>query len=154
MQITGNDLIAAVKAESIVKQQWTAADQATINLDAMFDFLTDQLKQAQLVSVDTIISGDEPIHLAIETNLVNLPLRYASQLGKILINDPANEVNLYMFVEHPLVTHSGLRIELAASVAAYLDDEDSVKTKIAAFFDKEIATINQNLEAMEISAKS
>lgn len=153
MLLSGNDLIEKVTNDTFVHQTWTAADQATIVLDTMFTFVQKHLDAGDLLSVETLVSGDEPIYLALETNLVNLPIRYANQLGKIVINDPEAEVNLYMYVEHPLVTHSGMRIELAASVAAYLDDPDSVNAKISEFYNRELQTINEAvLAATEMAA--
>ncbi|HJE31682.1 MAG TPA: hypothetical protein K8V66_04680, partial [Weissella confusa] len=89
---------------------------------------------------------DEPISLRLETGLINLPIRYTNAISKIVINDPETDVTLYMIVEHPLVTKSGLRIETAATVAAFLDDPETVEAKIAAFFDKELTAINEAIE--------
>ncbi|MFL1696201.1 hypothetical protein ACJQWY_05320 [Weissella kandleri] len=146
MERTGNELIALLKAEEIEHKVWTAADQSTVQLDPLFDYVEQQLQANQMVSGEIMISGTEPIHLTLESNLINLPLRYVNQISKIVIDDPAKEVNIYMIVEHPHVTRSGLRIELAASVQSYLDDSDSVKGKIAQFFDQELESINNYQE--------
>lgn len=143
MQLTGNDLIEALKENTIQEAQFIAADQATIDLDELLAFVRQTLAAGQLVAADLVISGDEPIHLRLESNLINLPLRYVNQINKIVINDPAQEVNVYMIVEHPLVTRSGLRIDYAATVTGFLDDFDSVATKIASYFDDKITVINQ-----------
>ncbi|MDR3242275.1 MAG: hypothetical protein LBT37_08910 [Lactobacillaceae bacterium] len=142
MQLTGNEFIEALKAENIEHKTWTAEDQATIALDPLFDFIAQKVTQGELAGGEILVSGDEPIHLSLETSLINLPLRYVNQISKIVVDDPETEVNLYMFVEHPHVTRSGMRIELAASVQTYLDDPDSVMAKVAAFYDQELATIN------------
>ncbi|QIL50991.1 hypothetical protein G7084_06570 [Weissella coleopterorum] len=149
MQLTGNEVIEVLKNEEIEQRIWTAEDQTLIKLDPLFTFLKQKIQENKLVSGEIIISGDEPIHLSVETNLINLPLRYINQISKIIINDPANEVNLYMFVDHPDVTKSGMRIELAASVQSFLDDSESVMGKIALFFDRELKNIieNQKLKA-------
>lgn len=146
MERTGNELIATLKAEEIEHKVWTAADQSTVQLDPLFDYVEQQLQANQMVSGEIMISGTEPIHLTLESNLINLPLRYVNQISKIVIDDPAKEVNVYMIVEHPHVTRSGLRIELAASVQSYLDDPNSVKGKIAQFFDQELEHINNYQE--------
>jgi hypothetical protein len=147
MQLTGNDFIDALKNEAVVTKTFTAADQESIVLDDLFDFVTKTLMAGQLVAGEMVISGDEPISLRLESSLINLPLRYVNAISKIVINDPDTEVTLYMIVEHPKVTQSGLRIDAAATVAAYLDDPDSVKVKIANYFTDEIVKINSAVAA-------
>jgi hypothetical protein len=142
MQLSGNEFIDALKNEAVVTKSFTAADQSVVDLDPMFDFVTQTLAGGQLVAAEMIISGDEPIYLRLESSLINLPLRYVNNISKIVINDEPSDVKLYMIVEHPLVTQSGLRIDTAATVAAYLDDPDSVKAKIAAYFTEEIQKVN------------
>ncbi|ALI32881.1 MULTISPECIES: hypothetical protein [Weissella] len=149
MQMTGNDFIAALKDETYEIKSFTAADQATINLDDLFGYVEQATSQEKLFSAELLISGDEPISLRVETGLVNLPIRYTNAISKIVINDPETEVTLYMIAEHPLVTKSGLRIETAATVAAFADDPESVESKIATFFDKELQSINEAVAAAE-----
>lgn len=141
MELTGNEFIEILKNEQIKSKSFTAADTAEINLDDLFNFATKGLKDGQIISSEMIISGDEPISLRVESSLINLPLRYVNAISKIVINDPSKDVNLYMIVEHPLVSKSGLKIELAASVAAYLDDVESVEHKITNFFTEKIQAI-------------
>ena len=145
MQMTGNDFIAALKEETYASQSFTAADQATVNLDDLFTYAQDMAQKAQLFSGELLISGDEPISLRLESSLVNLPLRYTNAISKIVINDPAADVQVYMIIEHPLVTKSGLRIEKVASVAAFVDDPESSQVKIATFFDKYLQVINEQV---------
>lgn len=149
MQMTGNDFITALKDETYEIKSFTAADQATINLDDLFGYVEQVISEEKLFSAELLISGDEPISLRVETGLVNLPIRYTNAISKIVINDPETEVTLYMIAEHPLVTKSGLRIETAATVAAFADDPESVESKIAAFFDKELQNINEAVAAAE-----
>ena len=146
MQLTGNDFIAAIKDEQYEVKSFTAADQATVNLDDLFTYAEKAMADNKLFSAELLISGDEPISLRLETGLINLPIRYTNAISKIVINDPETDVTLYMIVEHPLVTKSGLRIETAATVAAFLDDPETVEAKIAAFFDKELTAINEAIE--------
>lgn len=142
MQLTGNALIEALEVEAVKSKTFTAADEATINLDDFFAFVQETVEADQLVHAEMIISGDEPITLMVETNLINLPLRYANAIKKIVINNDEAEVNLYMIVENPRVSQSGLRIDLASSVTAAMDDFDSVAARIAAYFDEKITLIN------------
>lgn len=153
MQLTGNEVIEALKNEAIEYKVWTAEDQSLINLDALFSFLEQKINENKLVSGEVIISGNEPIHLSVETNIINLPLRYVNQISKIIINDPETDLNIYMFVDHPDVSRSGMRIELAASVQSFLDDRESVMSKIALFFDREIQTISENQAVKEAQAE-
>lgn len=154
MELEGNALIERLKQDEVVTKTYTAADQSTINLDDLFTFVTVTLEQEQLVSAEIVISGDEPIHLRLESNLINLPLRYVNNISKIVINDPAKEVNLYMIVESPFVSHSKLRIDYAATVSAYLDDFDSVAAKIANYFDEKLALINENEATAKTEAEN
>ena len=96
MQMTGNDFITALKDETYEIKSFTAADQATINLDDLFGYVEQVISEEKLFSAELLISGDEPISLRVETGLVNLPIRYTNAISKIVINDPETEVTLYM----------------------------------------------------------
>jgi len=145
MQMTGNDFIAVLKEATYATKSLTAADQTTINLDDLFAFAQSMAQQNQVFSGELLISGDEPISLRLESSLVNLPLRYTNAISKIVINDPVADLNVYMIVEHPFVTKSGLRIEKVASVAAFIDDPESSQFKVAAFFDDYLQIINEQV---------
>lgn len=149
MELEGNALIESLKQEEVITKSYTAADQSTVNLDDLFNFVTETLQKNQLVSAEIVISGDEPIRLRLESNLINLPLRYVNGISKIIVNEPAKPVNLYMIVESPYVSHSKLRIDYAATVTAYLEDFESVATKIAQYFDGKLALINETKLAAE-----
>ncbi|KAA8433249.1 hypothetical protein FKV73_01040 [Weissella paramesenteroides] len=147
MDMTGNDFIEILTNETYTTKTFEAADQATINLDELFADVTKATAANQIFSDALIINEEEPIILRIETNLINLPIRYTNAIRKIVVNDEAKEISLYMIVEHPLVTKSHLFIKKAASVQSFLDDPTSVAEKITAFFNEQIAQINANKEA-------
>ena len=49
-----------------------------------------------------------------------------------------------MIIENEFVSQSHLVIALASSVAAYLDDSDSVKYKISQWFTNELSVIQEH----------
>lgn len=145
MQMDGQEFLTAVKEEAFEKWTVTAADEAAVNLDDLFKFFDQQLQADKLAQGEIVIDAPEPedaISLRLETSAINLPLRYFNAMNKLIDENVANEINVYMIVESKLVSQSGLFIYLAASVSAYLDDADSVKAKIAAFFNEKLALIN------------
>lgn len=144
MDMTGNDFIEILNNETYTTKTFEAADQATINLDELFTDVEKEAAASKVFSDALVINEEEPIIFRIEASLINLPLRYTNAIRKIVVNDEAKEMSLYMIVEHPLVTKSHLLIKKAASVQSFLDDPTSVEEKITSFFNEQLAQINAN----------
>jgi len=144
MDMTGNDFIEILNNETYTTKTFEAADQATINLDELFTDVEKEAAASEVFSDALVINEEEPIIFRIEASLINLPLRYTNAIRKIVVNDEAKEMSLYMIVEHPLVTKSHLLIKKAASVQSFLDDPTSVEEKITSFFNEQLAQINAN----------
>ena len=144
MDMTGNDFIEILTNETYTTKTFEAADQATINLDELFADVEKKTAASEVFSDALVINEEEPIIFRIETSLINLPLRYTNAIRKIVVNDEAKEMSLYMIVEHPLVTKSHLLIKKAASVQSFLDDPMSVEEKVTSFFNEQLAQINAN----------
>lgn len=144
MDMTGNDFIEILTNETYTTKTFEAADQATINLDELFTDVEKEAAASEVFSDALVINEEEPIIFRIEASLINLPLRYTNAIRKIVVNDEAKEMSLYMIVEHPLVTKSHLLIKKAASVQSFLDDPTSVEEKITSFFNEQLAQINAN----------
>ncbi|SCB96998.1 hypothetical protein [Weissella bombi] len=144
MDMTGNDFIEILTNETYKTKTFEAADQATINLDELFTDVEKEAAASEVFSDALVINEEEPIIFRIEASLINLPLRYTNAIRKIVVNDEAKEMSLYMIVEHPLVTKSHLLIKKASSVQSFLDDPTSVEEKITSFFNEQLAQINAN----------
>ncbi|GMA70290.1 hypothetical protein GCM10025879_15360 [Leuconostoc litchii] len=97
---------------------------------------------------------NEGTTLSVETNVINLPLRYQNQLRKLVWQEEDElEVNFYMIAENEFASKSHLKIALASSVSAYEDDSESVKAKISAWFNEQLAHIVEMQEKVAVEKK-
>ncbi|MDF7626441.1 hypothetical protein OZX65_02285 [Leuconostocaceae bacterium ESL0723] len=144
MQISGADFLQVLTDEAYDQEVLPVADQAAVDLDQLFDRLGQQVENPKLMQLTVTLNGgvaEGGTNLTLETNVINLPLRYQNQLKKLVYADQDYEVNLYMYVENADVSKSHLKITKVSSVTAYVDDPDSGQQKISAWFDQELAHI-------------
>lgn len=144
MEILGSEFLEIVKNNAVVEDQQVVATFAELDFELLFSALNKNLSQASIQRTQLIVSeliDTEPVQFSIETEIINLPTRYVNSLEKIVDEETVYDINLYMVVEHPLVSRSGMIIRKAASLAAYMDDQGSVKQRIENFFDEQIALI-------------
>ena len=145
MQITGEQALAHLIAQDSDTLNLTQTDHEQIALDDLFAALDDHIADTNLMHIALTINGgvtEGGTTLTLETNVINLPQRYTNQLNKLIWPDKTDyEVNLYMIIENPEVSQSQLKIALASSVAAYVDDPESVKQKISTWFDTQFQAI-------------
>ncbi|MBM7435404.1 hypothetical protein JOD28_000720 [Leuconostoc rapi] len=145
MQITGEKALANISEELIYDDTINILDDDNVNLDTLFLALDQHVSDETFMRIAGEINGGVAAGgttLALETNVINLPLRYTNQLKKLIWPEKEdNEINLYMIVENADVSRSNLKIALASSVTTYLDDADSVKAKISQWYDEQLAHI-------------
>lgn len=145
MQITGEKALENISEDTIYSHKENILDSDHIALDNLFTMLDKHIHDDNFIHIDGEINGgitEGGTTLTLETNIVNLPLRYTNQLKKLIWPEKEdNQVNIYMIIENIDVSQSNLKISLASSVAAYLDDVASVKLKISQWFDEQLANI-------------
>lgn len=145
MQITGEKALTNVTDDSIYYHTDVLSDGEDIALDNLFSELDKHISDGTFMHIDININGgvaEGGTTIALETNVINLPLRYTNQLKKLIWPEKEdNDVNLYMIIENADVSQSNLKISLASSVDTYLDDSDSVKAKISQWFNEQLAHI-------------
>ncbi|MGY3743269.1 hypothetical protein [Leuconostoc inhae] len=145
MQITGEKALENISEDTIYSHKENILDSDHIALDNLFTMLDKHIHDDNFIHIDGEINGgitEGGTTLTLETNIVNLPLRYTNQLKKLIWPEKEdNQVNIYMIIENIDVSQSNLKISLASSVAAYLDDAASVKLKISQWFDEQLANI-------------
>lgn len=144
MDITGEKVLAIIQEQDYYQQTITIEDGEAIALDQLFEQTTEHLTDDTLMSVTVQVNGgmaEGGTSLTLETNVINLPLRYQNQLKKLVYAEETYEVNLYMYIENPDVSQSNLKIKKVSTVAAYQDDMDSIQAKISTWFDEQLAHI-------------
>ncbi|GEK28908.1 hypothetical protein [Furfurilactobacillus siliginis] len=118
-------------------------------------FAKKQLEADQLVSTRLDVTGfnDQEINIRLESSLLNLPFAYAKEIDKMLDADATMPVNLYMIIDSPAINVSKMRIDLASSVQAFLDDPESVTVKIVDWLREQIERLETMAAQAEESAK-
>ncbi|WP_349550654.1 hypothetical protein [Leuconostoc pseudomesenteroides] len=158
MQITGERALANIADAAFYNKSITVEDGQTVPIDALMSELAQHVTDENFMQVTLNINGGieaDGTTLSLETNVINLPLRYQNQLRKMILPDSeALAVNLYMIVENPLVSQSRLKIALVSSVSTYEDDTDSAQAKIASWFDEQLAHIVSEQESAETEAQA
>jgi hypothetical protein len=145
MQITGERALVNIENETFYTKRIDVADDETIPLDALFSEIDSHIENENFIHIELQINGgveSTGTTLSVETNVINLPLRYQNQLRKLVWQEKdALDVNLYMIAENEFESQSHLRISLASSVATYVDDSESVKAKISTWFNEQLEHI-------------
>jgi len=158
MQITGERALANIADAAFYNKSITVEDGQTVPIDALMSELAQHVTDENFMQVTLNINGGieaDGTTLSLETNVINLPLRYQNQLRKMILPDSeALVVNLYMIVENPLVSQSRLKIALVSSVSTYEDDTDSAQAKIASWFDEQLAHIVSEQVSAETEAQA
>lgn len=144
MEILGSEFLEIVKNNTVVENEQVVATLADLDFKILFSALNKNLTQTAIQRVQ-LSAGElieaEPVKFSIETEIINLPTRYANALEKIVDEATMYDINLYMVVEHPLVSRSGMIIQKAASLVAYLDNQVTVEQRMKTFFDEQLALI-------------
>lgn len=122
---TAEDILNIVKEEKNVAKSLEASsfDEAIEKLLVEYKKLA---SENDLVSVSVNINGgveNDGITLALESNFINLPLRYKNQLAK-LISAPELEINTYYIIEEQNITRSNLFIEYLDSLDNFLNNNE------------------------------
>ena len=158
MQITGERALANIADAAFYNKSITVEDGQTVPIDALMSEVAQHVTDENFMQVTLNINGGieaDGTTLSLETNVINLPLRYQNQLRKMILPDSeALVVNLYMIVENPLVSQSRLKIALVSSVSTYEDDTDSAQAKIASWFDEQLAHIVSEQASPETEAQA
>ncbi|MGO1337633.1 MAG: hypothetical protein ACTMH7_04110 [Leuconostoc fallax] len=157
MMISGEQIQTNIVDEVYYKQTLISDDTETIPLDQLFSVVDAHIEDEHFMQVTLDInegSAAGGTTLSIETNFINLPLRYKNALRKLIWVDKTSDINLYMIIENEFVSQSNLKIALASSVSAYQDDAESVKAKISTWFTEQLQNIAQNKKQSEEVAEA
>lgn len=158
MQITGERALANIADATFYNKSITVEDGQTVPIDELMSELAHHVADENFMQITLNINGGieaDGTTLSVETNVINLPLRYQNQLRKMILPDSeALGVNLYMIAENPFVSQSKLKIALVSSVSTYEDDTDSAQAKIASWFDEQLAHIVSEQAYAETEAQA
>ncbi|MFT8757629.1 hypothetical protein [Leuconostoc pseudomesenteroides] len=158
MQITGERALANIADAAFYNKSITVEDGQTVPIDALMSELAQHVTDENFMQVTLNINGgieSDGTTLSLETNVINLPLRYQNQLRKMILPDSESlGVNLYMIAENPFVSQSKLKIALVSSVSTYEDDTDSAQAKIASWFDEQLTHIVSEQASAETEAQA
>lgn len=157
MELLGNEFLTIIKDQTVAEASQVIAKFAELDFTAMFTTLTQSLTEYPVNHIEVTVAeliNAEPVKFSVESGAINLPLRYTNAITKLIDEDTAYELNIYMIIEHPLVSQSGLFIQKAASVAAYEDDTESVQARIEEFFNEKLALIQAGGWSTLVSEKT
>lgn len=144
MEILGSEFLEVVKDQQVLEVNERLANFNELDFTAAFTALNQNIKQQKVtrvaIAVTELVEG-ESLTFSLETSAINLPVRYVNALTKLIDEETMYPVNVYMIIEHPMVSQSSLFIQKAASVSAYLDDPASVQNRITTFFNDQVALI-------------
>lgn len=137
-QLTGSQL-QTTETESTVAQ----VQQATV-LKTAISKVVDALDTGHIAKYEIKIKmkkGD-PVSFHLDTNLINVPMVEAERLDpKLLDQEPAYPVNLYLVLESDDLNKSGLRIDELANETDLSDSVAPLVSQTQAWLAEHLATI-------------
>ncbi len=147
MELTVNDYLTQLdKAKTQTDTTDAAQIQQAATLTKGLQFVIDQLDAgylARYVWQFAMPSGDS-LEVALETNLINIPMQEAMRL------DPkadAKPVNLYLVATGTDLNASGLRIDELAAADELNGSTTALTEKMQAWVTKQLAQTNENRAA-------
>lgn len=137
-QLTGTQLqTTSVDSTAAQVQQTTTLKTAIQNVIEALD--TGHIAKYE---IQVKMKKGDPVNFRLETNLINVPMAEAERLDpKLLDQEPAYSVNLYMVLESEDVNKSGLRIDELANETDQGGSIANLVTKTQTWLAEHLATV-------------
>ncbi|GAX03484.1 hypothetical protein IWT140_01088 [Secundilactobacillus pentosiphilus] len=149
MESLVKDFVEEVEAEKYETQNFGSSlaeikkNGAAKSLEPMVEMIVKAVGENQLAQA-TLTLTDADIQVALETSVVNLPLRYLNAMKKMLADDDTMPVSVYSIVESPDINPSSLRIDKVASADDFVSHKGDMAAAIATWLDKQLDQIEEN----------
>lgn len=121
MKMTVADYLGQVTKDQVATEEVTktaAQAQQKTTLKTAIQYVLEQFNRGYLGQyvLNVKMKKGDPVVIRLEGNLINVPMAEAERLdGKLLDQEPAYPVNLYLVMESDDVNKSGLRIDELAN---------------------------------------
>ncbi|GLB47359.1 hypothetical protein WR164_13380 [Philodulcilactobacillus myokoensis] len=151
MQINIKNFISEITDEKFQKQsQSTTKGNLTKHFNATIksavNFIVQNIKKNQIAQAELVTKRPET-SIRLELNVINLPLRYAKNIGKVTKDDANYDLNVYMVIESPDVNRSKLRIDELASADDFNQNPDQYLPKFKAWVNNQFEQIDDNKQS-------
>lgn len=151
MELTVNDYLAQLdKAKTQTNSTHAVGIQQVDILTKGLQFVIDQLDAGYLARYvwQVAMPTGDPLEVALETNLINIPMAEATRLDpKLLEGNDAKPVNLYMVASGADLNASELRIDQLASAEELNDSVKTLVEKMQTWIAKQLAQTNEHRAA-------
>lgn len=149
MKVNVGELLTTLKEEGVTSQSRevkpkelkTAGLKETAK--SLLDNIVEQAKAGKISQAE-VTNAKQELSIRLEMNVINLPVRYVNPMEKILDSESEAEVNVYMIVEAPKVTRSGLRIDLLGTVDDVIADPTGKLDTLVEWLTSELEAIEEN----------
>ncbi|MEJ6400073.1 hypothetical protein [Nicoliella lavandulae] len=151
MEIDAQKFIDQITDEDFKSTNFTV-ERANLEQDIkqsvgpMVQFIAEQIQSGAIAQARLEVA-DADTQFRLETSIINLPLRYAKAISKIMSGDGQQPVNVYMIVESPDVNRSKLRIDEVATADEFVAQQAAAVTRIADWMHEQLAKIDASLAA-------
>jgi hypothetical protein len=110
-------------------------------LSPLVSSMKDSIKSNEIKSCELNFTDlDAKVYL--QNNIINLPFRYAKNIGKIIKDDDNLDISVYMIIESEDINRSKLRIDKLASASQFIDQD---------FTDDFSKWLNNQLETIKLN---
>ncbi|MCL0312582.1 hypothetical protein M2S00_05615 [Apilactobacillus sp. TMW 2.2459] len=115
-------------------------------LSPLVSSMKDSIKSNEIKSCELNVTDlDAKVYL--QNNIINLPFRYAKNIGKIIKDDDNLDISVYMIIESEDINRSKLRIDKLSSASQFIDQDFT--DDFSKWLNKQLETIKLNKSEKE-----
>lgn len=149
MKYTAEKMVAVLSDEQFTNEiteikESDLVDKKTI--ESGLTFIEKQANDGKLVRYEWQVTMKKgaAISVALETNIINLPMSDAKVLSKIVTTTDEQPVNVYMVCRSEDVNKSGLRIDKLLAVDELPQSQSTAVDEILEWLDTQLIAIHDN----------
>ncbi len=139
MNISGNELINIIDNDKVINKIIKKVNIDDINFNEIANNIVEYSNENKIFSIQ--IQVNNSLEIEIESNIINLPLKYSNILKKIIINDEPKPINIYVIIENENISKSKLKIKKIISIDSYIKNIDKYNNEIIAWLKEQ----NENI---------
>jgi hypothetical protein len=149
MKYTAEKMVADLSDEQFINETKEIKESALVDkktIESGLTFIEKQANDGKLVRYEWQVTMKKgaAISVALETNIINLPMSDAKVLSKIVATTDDQPVNVYMVCRSEDVNKSGLRIDKLLAVDELPQNQSTAVDEMLEWLDTQLIAIHDN----------
>lgn len=147
MQIAASEIIQQLKESTFLSKDFKVTKvslkkEDNTGVTEIFDYLKDAVEDQQIV--EAVITVNKDVTIRIQTNIINLPYLYPTQLEKVIEQDKDYELNVYAIFEAEKINNSHLRIDKLGTVDQLLENQVVISHEFTEWVTTQFEHLDEN----------